>query len=449
MDSSDIKELTVLVIIALALAFSFNFGWNFLLNTDTPQVAVTTRSMTPTYWGFYDRPNDPEQVIGPFIIPVHWLRGDLLIVQGVPYEILNVGDVIVFDDPGLTIPVVHRIIAINETSTGRYFLTKGDDNPISDSDEVSWGNRFGWIHQSNVHGKIILRIPHVGWLSLQTQSVGGRMVLVLIAGLLLVLSFIGEDEKEKEEGNQSESSKEKEIIENKQELSISEVGNEKDETSGFEDKKSKITFSNQQSPSNDKKKRLFTSRSLYDVNPQQIYMFLKATLTKKMIPAWLLLIIVFIFSISASLNYLSGQCNVQVFMRDEDSFITEWSTINYIPGNNLFEKWNDRSSYPNYSIYSYNIKLAITSRGFFNWISAVELETNTSSNGQNDNLYRWSVVYDFHGTKVVNGCIKMYLPDNHGPTGVQVTVKAITSGMFNQGTIEWPPYDIQVSTMIN
>jgi len=435
MNRSDVVELIILVIVALIIALSFSVGWDLILSTDTPQVAVTTRSMTPTYYGFYDQPNRPIQVIGPISIPVHWLRGDLLIIQGVSSESLEIGDVIVFDEPHVEIPVVHRIVAINETEAGRYFLTKGDDNPISDSEEISWGNRFGWIHQSNVHGKVILRIPHVGWLSLQIQSPESRIGLVLFAALLLIISFSGDDE-EKEDN-------EEEII------TVKNSENSLDET--FPAKEESINTIEQsdhshiEKPLSDQPTGNSRIKSRFTVVFSHHYQPLKRVIMRRgLIPVWLLLLIIMIFSVSASLNYISGECDVIITTRDDEIPINDWSILTY-SSSTLFEKWSSVSSYSNYSIYSYNIKLYITSRGFLNWISSLDIETNTTGNGQGDNLYRWTVVYDFHGTKVVNSCIKMYLPDNQSTTWIQVTVKAKTSGLLNQGILEWQ-WPIQVIT---
>ncbi|MFW9995959.1 MAG: signal peptidase I [Candidatus Odinarchaeota archaeon] len=439
MDTSDIKELVILAIIAIILALSFSIGLNLILKTDTPQVAVTTRSMTPTYWGFYNGQGEPEQQIGPFTIPVYWLRGDLLIIQGVPYDSLEVGDVIVFDDPAVDIPVVHRIVAINVTNSARFFLTKGDDNPVSDSNELNGGNRFGWIHQDSVHGKVIIRIPNVGWLSLQIQSPEAKLVLIVIAGLLLLLSFWEDGEKESKKDEEKtvtdkdplESPQEKQLDEMESDDKLARPGERGESAKTDEGKGSDGRFSVYRLTRGDFK--------------QQFFKQAKKFMTVKMIPAWILLLIVVIFSVSASVNFLSGSCEVKVMMRDEDTLISEWQTITYAPHSTLLEKWSAMSSNSSYSVYSYNIKLAITSRGFLNWVSSVEVETNTSSNEQNDNLYRWTVVYDFHGTKTINGCIKMYLLDDQPSTGVQVTVRAKTSGLLNQGTREWQ-YQIKVDT---
>ena len=89
--------LTVMVVIALVLAFGLSWGLQFYLNTDTPQVAVTTGSMEPVYHGYESSGK---------------LNGDLLIVKSFSASEYKVGDVIVFDAPDQSIPIVHSIIAI-------------------------------------------------------------------------------------------------------------------------------------------------------------------------------------------------------------------------------------------------------------------------------------------------------------------------------------------------
>ncbi|MHA1168242.1 MAG: signal peptidase I [Candidatus Hodarchaeales archaeon] len=428
MEKSDIIELVILVIIALTLAFGFSIGLNLVLKTDYPNIAVETRSMTPTYWGYKDYDNDPSININLIIIniplPSHWLRGDLLIVQNVSYSKLQLGDVIVFDVDHVDIPVVHRIVAIKIENDKRSFLTKGDDNPISDSSEISLGNRFGWISQENVHGKVILRVPHIGWISLQLLSPEGKTVLVLIAGALLILSFGDEDEEE-----EKEESKE----------TLPDSSGITDDSSQTSNGMATPQAEEQDNPNesivegNDEEIRNISSKIRYSIKKRLTKKYWQSMVKPSTtVPLAIILIILSVFTFSAVINFISGSCSVQLVSRDGELPVTEWSEISSSTG--AMEKWS--SDTPGYSIYAYNVKLKITSRGFFNWISSVDVETNTSTNGQGDNLYRWTIVYDFHGTKTINAMVKMKVLDSVDVHHVQVTITFKTAGLLHQHPVQ-------------
>jgi signal peptidase I len=82
-------------------------------------------------------------------------RGDLVIVRDrVDPATLQVNDVILFREGHL--PVVHRIVAIEETANGRVFTTKGDNVDTPDPP----------VSQGQVEGKVVFVIPEVGYLNL-------------------------------------------------------------------------------------------------------------------------------------------------------------------------------------------------------------------------------------------------------------------------------------------
>ncbi|MEM5853083.1 MAG: signal peptidase I [Candidatus Aenigmatarchaeota archaeon] len=77
--------------------------------------------------------------------------GDLPIVQG--SEKYEVGDVVVYEVPGQNIPVIHRIIKINDDGT---YMTKGDHNPALLPFEYS-------VKKEQIKGKVIFIIPKLGY----------------------------------------------------------------------------------------------------------------------------------------------------------------------------------------------------------------------------------------------------------------------------------------------
>ena len=86
--------------------------------------------------------------------------GDVVIIAKAPGDVIKPGDVIQFrKEEGIT--VMHRVIAVQETEEGKFFITKGDANAKPDKDPV--------IPQ-NVVGKHVLTIPKVGWASIVVKS---------------------------------------------------------------------------------------------------------------------------------------------------------------------------------------------------------------------------------------------------------------------------------------
>ncbi|MFX1251553.1 MAG: signal peptidase I [Promethearchaeota archaeon] len=179
------KAIIEVIILVVALVGTLFITYVFIqtyLATDTPQVVVTTGSMTPTYLGYEDWASGGTYVF----------QGDLLIVKNVPLENVQVGDTIIFDSPSGPIPIVHRVVKINESNGIYYFWTKGD-NPQTNRNLDSWAGR---ITGDQLHGVVIFRIPHVGWIIMQFQTVVLKILLIVAAIILLVFSLFGEEEEE-------------------------------------------------------------------------------------------------------------------------------------------------------------------------------------------------------------------------------------------------------------
>lgn len=170
-----IIELGLLLGLAILMAIALSIGITiFLGGSSHPTVAVTTGSMLPIYNGFQD---DERTDIYPF-------RGDILLVKKVPIETIEIGDVIVFDTPSVSDPVVHRVVAKWQENDSYIFKTNGDNNQYVDTWEVP-GN--------DIHGVVVSRIPHIGWFLLVVQTTAGKILILALAVLIL---FIGDDSEE-------------------------------------------------------------------------------------------------------------------------------------------------------------------------------------------------------------------------------------------------------------
>ncbi|MEM3833173.1 MAG: signal peptidase I [Thermoprotei archaeon] len=158
-----IKNLIILVIV-LIIAFSFKEILGFILHTSVPIAVVESGSMSPTLE-----------------------KGDLIISVGVNTSNLKVGDIILFKSPlNPNIIIVHRIIEIDNTGNTILIKTKGDNNPIADP----------WIVNGNqVLGKVILRIPYLGWPSIISNKISWFLPLILLA-IVLAIIFWPENRKD-------------------------------------------------------------------------------------------------------------------------------------------------------------------------------------------------------------------------------------------------------------
>ncbi len=109
---------------------------------------------------------------------------DIVVTKKINEERLEIGDIITFISPDPRfggISVTHRIIdKIYDESSGIYkYRTKGDANNIADAVPVP---------NSNILGKVILKIPKLGYIQDVLSSKGGLIILVLLP-CLAILSY--------------------------------------------------------------------------------------------------------------------------------------------------------------------------------------------------------------------------------------------------------------------
>ena len=143
--------------------------------------------------------------------------GDIIIVQGINPKDLNANypnsDIIIFHSPIDGTLIVHRIIATETINGVTYFQTKGDGNgnpwpqtPQNGQDPWDSNNPPG-VPQNLVVGKVIMRIPWFGWITLfmRNNALGLPVIIGLIL-LLVVIEFVipvirGKKKTEQQNGN--------------------------------------------------------------------------------------------------------------------------------------------------------------------------------------------------------------------------------------------------------
>ena len=107
---------------------------------------------------------------------------DVVVTKKVEAESLEVGDIITFasaDSRFAGTIITHRIIKINPSKDkgGITFQTKGDNNNVADSTLVP---------EANIYGKVILKIPKLGYLQEFLATDGGWIIVILIPCLTVI-----------------------------------------------------------------------------------------------------------------------------------------------------------------------------------------------------------------------------------------------------------------------
>ena len=162
------------------------------LATDTPIVAVVSDSMYhgPTthpdpnkrtlcdvkvekyqsmdsFWNIcgstYRQFNITKEQFMSFSFSNGFHAGDMPIVKG--SDKYTIGSVIVFSVPDLSVPIIHRIVKINEDGT---YQTKGDNNDGQNPYEFS-------VSKEQIHGKVIFIIPKVGYIKMGLVEILGAV----------------------------------------------------------------------------------------------------------------------------------------------------------------------------------------------------------------------------------------------------------------------------------
>jgi signal peptidase len=111
--------------------------------------------------------------------------GALVIATRVPAAELGVGDVILFHRPDRpTTMVVHRIYAVEQTPTGRAFVTKGDANGSPDSWTVpAVGEGWRAVYSFSRAGFA------VGWLHAAASRRGWLGAVAIVAAVMALITI--------------------------------------------------------------------------------------------------------------------------------------------------------------------------------------------------------------------------------------------------------------------
>ena len=187
-------QTTIVVILIVTIVFGIWYGSQIVLNTKIPPaLAVVSGSMCIPFDSACDGWTHP------FDRTLH--VGDIIIIQGVDSEDLNANypnsDIIVFHNPDLQSElIVHRIIGTTTVNGTIYFQTKGDGNgnpwpqePVSGFDRWNSFSPPG-VPETMVVGKVIMRVPWIGWIAIEMQKWGASNSTVIPIIVILIILLI-------------------------------------------------------------------------------------------------------------------------------------------------------------------------------------------------------------------------------------------------------------------
>lgn len=188
----------IVILLIVAVVLGIYFGVQFALGTAVPIRVVESGSMCVPYDGLCNGWSHP------FDQTLH--VGDIIVIQKMNPADLNANypnsDIIVYENPNdqTSTPIVHRIVESYKVNGTMYFQTKGDGNsadkwpnPVSPQEYDSrtlWSSGQG-VPQDLVIGKVVMRIPYFGWVTLFLRNnPWGLPVVIALIFLLVFLEFV-------------------------------------------------------------------------------------------------------------------------------------------------------------------------------------------------------------------------------------------------------------------
>jgi signal peptidase I len=176
-DDSLASWIVNIILAFVLIKFIIYPGLGLLLGTTYPVVAVVSGSME--HDGSFDDWWDSQAVCGTsycsqgqwysqigvdkekfktFIFSNGFNTGDIIVLLGRPPEKIKVGDVIVFRSTK-PYPIIHRVVEVKDSGSGKVFETKGDHNPAKGSDDMA-------ITEDRYIGRAVFRIPYLGYIKI-------------------------------------------------------------------------------------------------------------------------------------------------------------------------------------------------------------------------------------------------------------------------------------------
>ena len=190
LSKSNYFKTIVTIALIVTITAAFFFGMQLVLGT-SPLRVVESGSMCVPYDGACEGWLSLDH---PFAQTLH--KGDIIIIQAINPADLNANypnsDIIVYRNPNGVTPIVHRIVEKQEIDSILYFKTKGDGNgPVMWPAIPNYYDNIPdakGVPQNLIEGKVILRIPWFGWITLLMR--GNSWALPVVIGLIILLLII-------------------------------------------------------------------------------------------------------------------------------------------------------------------------------------------------------------------------------------------------------------------
>ena len=98
--------------------------------------------------------------------------GSVAVTRTIDFSNVQVGDIIAFQRPGASIPVVHRVVDIRDVDGVRAAITRGDANLQDDPEPLALQGRGD---------RVVYYVPWAGYALVFVRSPGGIVALTLLA----------------------------------------------------------------------------------------------------------------------------------------------------------------------------------------------------------------------------------------------------------------------------
>ncbi len=120
-------------------------------------------------------------IVSPSMVPTIDVLDIIVTMRVSNPEDLKKGDIITFTSTDYRysgVTVTHRIHSIEKTSDGKYlFTTKGDANNTKDASRITF---------DDIYGKVILRLPKVGYIQYFLSNAWGWIIAIVIPAVGII-----------------------------------------------------------------------------------------------------------------------------------------------------------------------------------------------------------------------------------------------------------------------
>jgi signal peptidase I len=167
-DNSILSWVVNVVLAFILIKFIVYPGLGFAFSTESPVVAVVSKSMehsTPDFDDWwkgksrqYAQFNITKSDFESFTLKEGFKKGDIMLLRGEKPEKLKPGDVIVFKG-GEKDPIIHRLVEKTKLGERYIFSTMGDNN----NNQLTYERN---ITEERIVGKTILRVPYLGYVKI-------------------------------------------------------------------------------------------------------------------------------------------------------------------------------------------------------------------------------------------------------------------------------------------